>query len=287
MDYLFKTANLWLIVFVVACLSCNQSSRKSNLPSIPGYDLNNPVTVHLKANLDEISGIYYYPKDTSVFAINDEQGMLFKIYIRKNPQVKKWKFSEGADYEDIVLVDSTFYALHSNGNISKFKFNNADSFDVEEHELPIEGKNEFESLYADTSGKMLYLVCKDCKADDENVSVYAYNISTAQFEKTPAYVLNQRKILGNLEGKEKKFKASAAAIHPITKELYIISSVNKCIVVADTQGRIKETYPIDEGLFKQPEGITFTPEGTMLISNEFADEGSANILIFKYKGQRS
>jgi hypothetical protein len=35
-------------------------------------------------------------------------------------------------------------------------------------------------------------------------------------------------------------------------------------------------------LFKQPEGITFTPKGDMIISNEAADRGVAEILLFKY-----
>jgi hypothetical protein len=63
--------------------------------------------------------------------------------------------------------------------------------------------------------------------------------------------------------------------------LYIISSVNKLLVVADRKGGVKKVYPIDPGLFKQPEGISFTPSGSIIISNEAAGVGVANILIFK------
>jgi uncharacterized protein YjiK len=84
-------------------------------------------------------------------------------------------------------------------------------------------------------------------------------------------------------GEEKiKFKPSAAAINPVTDELFIISSVNKLLVIADRKGNPKQTYPINAGLFKQPEGITFTPEGDLIISNESADRGVANLLFFKY-----
>jgi uncharacterized protein YjiK len=287
MEYLFKTANLWLTIIALSCFSCKDSPEKDKYPSIPGYDLKHPTRVELKANLDEISGIYYYPKDTSVFAINDENGILFKIYIRKNVVIKQWKFSNDADYEDLALVDSTFFALHSNGNISKFKFSKEDSFSVEECDIPLKGKNEFESLYFDPNRQKLVALCKDCRSDKHNVPAYAFDPRTKDFENTPVYTIDAKRILETLEGKEKKFKPSAAAIHPVTKELYIISSVNKAIVVADQQGKVKQVYPIDASMFKQPEGITFTPEGTMLISNEFADEGDANILIFKYKGQRS
>jgi hypothetical protein len=80
-----------------------------------------------------------------------------------------------------------------------------------------------------------------------------------------------------------KLKPSAAAIHPLTKELYIISSINKALIIADRDGNVKEAYPIDPVLFKQPEGLTFAPSGDLIISNEVAEVGSPNILIFKYK----
>jgi hypothetical protein len=64
--------------------------------------------------------------------------------------------------------------------------------------------------------------------------------------------------------------------------LYIVSSINKLLVVTDTNGNLKQAYPLEAELFKQPEGIAFTASGDMLISNEAAGNGSANILIYKY-----
>jgi len=46
---------------------------------------------------------------------------------------------------------------------------------------------------------------------------------------------------------------------------------------------VKEVYKLDPKIFKQPEGITFTPTGDLLISNEAALTGAANILIYKRK----
>ena len=42
-----------------------------------------------------------------------------------------------------------------------------------------------------------------------------------------------------------KFKPSAAAINPLTHELFILASVNKMLVVADKNGNIKNVYPLD------------------------------------------
>ena len=66
-----------------------------------GYDFSKPWKFNLPIELDEISGIVYYPKDTSVFAIIDEFGWLYKIHLTGNRQIGKWKFSEHGDYEDL------------------------------------------------------------------------------------------------------------------------------------------------------------------------------------------
>jgi len=53
-------------------------------------------------------------------------------------------------------------------------------------------------------------------------------------------------------------------------------------VVTDVNGKFKNVYKIDESIFKQPEGLTFTPSGGMIISNEAANIGLADILYFPY-----
>ena len=52
--------------------------------------------------------------------------------------------------------------------------------------------------------------------------------------------------------------------------------------MTNTNGTLKQVYPLNAQLFKQPEGIAFTPSGDMLISNEAAGKGAANILYYKY-----
>jgi hypothetical protein len=61
--------------------------------------------------------------------------------------------------------------------------------------------------------------------------------------------------------------------------------VNKAIVLAGKDGNIKEVYQLNPSLYKQPEGIAFTPKGDLLISNEAGKEGSADILVIKFKGK--
>lgn len=273
-----------LVFFIFLFCACAQKKDSLSYPSLPGYDFTNPVIIHLKTNLDEISGIVYYPKDSSVFAINDEEGVLYKIFIRKKVQIKKWKFSGEGDYEDLVLFDSTFYAMQSNGNLKSFRFSSKDSFSLEDCMVPLEGKNEFETAYYDSVQKKIVLMCKDCEADGKKIiSAYAFDPFDHTFSDKPLFIINADDIEDELGIDKIKFRPSAAAIHPVTKDLYILSAVNKALIVTNLNGKVKDAYELNPALFKQPEGITFTPAGDLLISNEAADIGAPNILIFKYK----
>lgn len=275
---------LCLLFAAFAMSACGSANDESSLTNPPGYNLNRPAIFKLPSVLDEISGIVYNGRDQSVLAINDEHGWLYKIYLKDDIDLQKWHYYKGADFEDLVLVDSTFYVLESNGNIIRFKFLTPDSADIKEFDFPLEGKNEFEILYHDNVKKQLILLCKDCEADDKNsLSAYAYNLDSGQYTTQPVFVTDVRKIEDLMGEKKVKFKPSAATIHPLTGELYIISAINKVLVTASLDGVPKAVYRISPKLFKQPEGIAFTPRGDLIVSNEFAEIGTANILYFKYK----
>ena len=76
------------------------------------------------------------------------------------------------------------------------------------------------------------------------------------------------------------FRPSALAKNPLTKEWYIISAVNKLLVVTDENFKMKDSYALGGNLFNQPEGIAFDKEGNLYISNEGDDITQGNILKF-------
>lgn len=244
-----------------------------------GYDLEHPSqTISLPESVNEISGISY--QGNAVFAINDEEGSLYKIELKKDPAVKNWSFGSAGDYEDIALVNQQFYILKSNGQIVQF----AENFPIEktaEKKLENKGRNEYESLYYDPAIKKLVVLCKQCSGDkkDEN-SAWSYDPSSQTFNEQPLYVLNKKDIEKVAGKKIKRFQPSAAAVHPLTKEVYILSSVNKLLVVMK-DNVVKDAIELNSDLFKQPEGITFSPSGKLYISNEAGGKGDATILEFE------
>jgi len=249
------------------------------------YDLLNPVIIKLPDGLAEISGIVYYPKDSSLFAIEDEDGLLYKIYLNKKDSILKWRFDKKHDFEDVALHDSIFYVLISNGDIVSVKFGDGDSIITTKSKFPDASKkvNEFESLYFDDSIQQLVMLCKNCEEDGKKtVTAWGYNISTQAY--TPmVYTIDMQPITKKLGAEKMKLKVSAAAINPVTNELYILSSLDHLIVVTDRKGKLIDLFELDPGIYKQAEGIAFTPSGDMIISNESHETGSATILILKNK----
>jgi uncharacterized protein YjiK len=83
-------------------------------------------------------------------------------------------------------------------------------------------------------------------------------------------------------GKVKRgFRPSAIARNPLNNEWYILSSVNKLLIVADKEWKVLAVHELNGNKFNQPEGIAFDLHGNLYISNEGDDLAEGNILKFK------
>lgn len=220
-----------------------------------------------------------------MFAIKDEDGILYKIYLNREDVITKWRFDKKQDFEDIVLHDSVFYVLISNGNIVSIHFGEADSVITDKSKFEGGGKtvNEFEAMYYDDSLQQIVMLCKECDGDgSKTVSAWGYNIST-QVYSSLVYAIDMAPIAKNLGVDKLKLRPSAAAINPVTNELYILSSLSHLIVITDRKGKFIDLYELDPGIYTQPEGIAFTAEGDLMISNEGLETGRQSILIIRNK----
>jgi len=281
-NFVFCSLTISVFVNLVVCLASCHAKKNTFYSNPPGYDFSKPYMYKLPEVLDEISGVVYYPKDSAIFAIQDEKGWLFKIHLGTPLQIERWKFSSAGDYEDIARVDSSFFVLKSKGVIEKFKFSSGDSVSLQSFAIPQTAKNEFETLFYDSSLRQLILICKNCEDDKKKeVTSWAFDPSNNSF--SPSFTIETSKIRTQLGDDDARFKPSAAAIHPLTGELYIIASVNHALVILNKDHSVKNTYKINPSLFKQPEGLTFSTNGDLIISNESAEKGSAaDIIFFKY-----
>lgn len=261
-----------------------QTTEKASLP----YDLENPVKYNMPQNLFEISGIVFHNGDPKqVFAIQDEDGDLF--YLGLNDKESKFtKFGGKGDYEDLTIIKNQIIVLKSNGELHSFPISEISKPEAANvvKTKDLVPKAEYEGLAADEKAGKVFILTKGSKADDKNkaTSIYAFDY-TADNTLKPAGTFNLP--YGEIEAlsgaKKVKFKPSALAKNQITNEWYILSSVNKLLVVTDDNFKIKAAYPLKGGNFNQPEGIAFDKDNNLYISNEGGTLAAGNILQFKLK----
>jgi hypothetical protein len=278
---------LLFTVLILSATACKDAENTHKYIRLSGYSQSNPSILYLPSTISQLSGIVYYPKDQSIFCIDDNVGMLFKFPLYKKKMLQQWPFSSKTDFEDLVLHDSTFYALKSNGDVTAFYYRN-DSTIIDTFTTGTGIKvREFEAMLFDSLRNQLLLVCKDCEDDPQNTtSVWGLDFGNKALSDSPVFVIQGSQIEKLFGKKLTKFKPSAAAVHPVTGDFYYVSAINDILLVTDRNGVVKEATALDKILFKQPEGLTFMPDGTMLVSNEFAEMGTATILLYPYNKNR-
>ncbi|SFE36123.1 SdiA-regulated [Chitinophaga sp. CF118] len=275
----------YFVIFLLL-LSCNQFKNRQdkNFTSPKGYDFRESSRFYVRQSMQEISGIVLAPDEQHILAINDEQGRVFSLDITANKPYTSWKFDKSGDYEDIATNGKDWMVLKSNGHLYEVTGLYSDSTDAISYKFTGGGKQEFETLYFDSARNSMVMICKNCEVDKGSgkTTAYGFNMGSMEFDEKPVYQINIEDIAKLTDTKIAQFKPSAAAIHPIEKRLYIVAAVNRMLVITDLNGKVLEAHNLKHSIFRQPEGITFAPNGDMYISNEAADEAQANILKFKY-----
>jgi hypothetical protein len=264
--------------FIVFSLAhCSRLNGHSFVPGVEGYKGNATEMTILKRPLREISGIDYISEDTLV-AINDESGKIFFLN-PINGDYHSFEFGQKGDYEDLVKAGNDYYVLNSRGELRQV---NGQTIRQESTYKNDFGKGvEFESLYYDAAQNALVLICKECGRDAVGINAWVFNLVTKQFDEAPFFTIRWSEIRALAKDNSIECKPSAAAINPVTKKLYVIASVGKVLLECSLQGKLEKVYGINPDHFQQPEGITFSPNGDMYISNEGV-QGKATLLTFKY-----
>lgn len=270
------------LLWVLAASCRNETIRKIKSP--PHYNFGQVFSHKLDPALREISGIAWDNRLDEFIAHNDEAGKLF--YLDKETKLIKSEISFGpkGDYEEVVVVSSVPYVLRSDGQVTRVRKDSTGKIIPEIlGKVPVAGTNDFEAMYYDPVRKALILLCKNCAADQkQTVSAYALYPDSAGFIPEPVYRLDLGKIKKASPFKSSRAEPSAAAVHPVLKKLFILSSGSRQLIVAGLNGEPEGVYELGRTLFPQPEGITFKSNGDMYISNE-AQKGSATILRFVYR----
>lgn len=242
----------------------------------------------MPVELEEISGISYFSEDKMV-CVQDEEGIIFIYNLDTDLVEKKINFGKSGDYEGVAIVDSTAYVLESSGKIFQVSNYLSPSFQTKEYKTPFSGKNNLESLVADSINNRLLLAVKDTDPNSKDYKgIYAFDLGTNKTLSDPILKIPLNdpifKVKNAQKSKKKsdKFYPSEIAINPIDGNIYILEGKNPRLLIMDPSGKLLRIHLLNKKSFPQPEGMTFAPDGTLYISNE-GKKGTATILEVELK----
>ena len=253
------------------------------------YDLSTAdYSCNMPGSLVEISALGFIDDETMI-AVNDEKADLFfldKNTCKVNEQVD---FGKNGDYEGVEYVDGIAYMLKSNGNIYPYNIKSKSS--LETIKTALKTVNDVEGLGYDRDLNMLVLACKgspdltDYSKKKTRKAFYGLDLEKKTLIEDPLWIIEDSQLFDFYESylkdegqsqksikkklsRLKSFSPSGIAKHPIDNSYYILSSVGKLLVVCTGQGEIQHIEFLDASMCVQPEGIAFTTDGAMYISNE-------------------
>jgi uncharacterized protein YjiK len=294
------------LMFLAACNPPQKAGQGTTveLNRLVPYSVNQPDTSFDMPNfLVEISALTTTPFPSKLATVSDEKGDLFFINkytgVVDTPSIH---FAPDGDFEGLEFVGTTAYAIKSKGKIYEITNAATPQQKITTIKTALSKDDNIEGLGYDKKNNRLLLAAKGQKDPPESKKyIYAFDLKTKELVTTPIFSIQVRNFANFLNTHKANIKdidrlnelvssqdstfaigPSALAVHPISGDIYLLSSIGKILIVLTEQGEIKDIQSLDKKIHVQPEGLTFDAEGTMYISNE-GKGGIAKLHVFKIK----
>ncbi len=277
----FIRAYVTLLMSGYLCANCNRIENNTSYIINTGrfeYDLASPDrNYELPDKLREISGLDNLNEQIHL-CVEDEKGILYFFDMRSGKIVREIDFGRSGDFEGVAHIGQTAYVIQSDGDLFFFPMDGGDKLEAEKLSTALKSTNNVEGLSPGHIENTLYIACKgDPEINDnklEGRAVYLFDLDRKEIRTEPyihltSDLFNQKLIENNLSPyAHMPFKPSGIAIHPVTRDVFLIASVGKLLVILSPEGEIESMVPLLRNVLSQPEGICFDPEGNLYISSE-------------------
>jgi uncharacterized protein YjiK len=245
----------------------------------------NHYSFKLPKDLVELSGITNIGKNR-IFAHNDEEGIVFEIDYSTGKILKSFSLGTNEvfkDFEDIAFAQNKFFLVSSSGVVYKFtEGKNGSHVEYEVFRTGLSKENNVEGLCYDPVTNTLLIACKKFPGSgyENSRTVYSFSLKTYKLSKQPRFILKEKEIEERFD--IKKISPSAITRDPVSGHFFILSSHAKAVIVVSAEGKILDAEKLSKKTHPQPEGITFSDDQTLIISDENSDGG----LITYYKPKK-
>jgi uncharacterized protein YjiK len=266
----------------------NAEIRRYRLEATPTWE------AWLPDQLTEISGLAF-SSDGRLFAHGDEDATIWQLDPRSGAVRKTFALASGAgeagagdqdaprgekgkngvvtgDFEDIAIAGDRFLLVTSTGTLYEFsEGDNGARVRYSVHPTGLDGACEVEGLAYDAPKRDLLLLCKTNlprKSARRQVVVRSWSLDDGRLDPRPRLAVDYGAFAGAASGKG--FNGSALAFIPGTESLLLIAGPQRSFAELTADGRVAAAGSLDRRVHRQPEGVAFAPDGTMIIANEGA-----------------
>jgi hypothetical protein len=187
------------------------------------------------------------------------------------------------DFEDIQIVGERFFLLSSNGILLEFREGkDGELVAFRAFDTGLARACELEGLTHDASSRSLLLLCKHPyrAAWHRQVVVLAWSLESGRLDPAPRLLLPERRIARLTDVDE--FHGSAIAIAPESGDLVLVAGPQRRIIEISPAGELLAGRTLRPRLHRQPEGLAFDADRTLLISDEAAG-GRPTLTAYAYR----
>lgn len=267
----------WLLLLCLANL----------IGGLATHDLSKPVGQFvLPAELLEISGITDLDGNT-VACLQDEDATIYIVDLHTGTITERHPFGPPGDMEGLTRVGEDLYALRSDGLIYLLQKQNGRYTAVDNFRVQLDHRN-IEGLGYDERSDRVLLAPKDVLKGNPSLrdqrSIFAFDPATRKLLPGPVLTYSLKDIIRQAEAEgvklprrtnhkgkavdPLKLRMSSIAVEPVSGNYFVLSAVDRTLLVLDRDGALVSLNLLDADLLPKPEGITFLANGDMLISTE-------------------
>ena len=224
-------------------------------------------------------------------AHNDEAGVVFEIDYRNGSIVKEFQLADmedpvADDFEGIATADGRIYLVTSSGRLYECREGAAgESVLFRVHTTGVGRDCEIEGLAYDEGARELLLMCKDPRTQDlvGQLAIYRWSIDEERVSAGSPTVIPVRDVARRLGGN--RYRPSGIERHPVSGNYFVVAARQGAIAEITPGGQAVAVRRFMAGWHRQVEGVTFAPDGTLIVSDE-GGEGHASLTLYPAPGGR-
>jgi uncharacterized protein YjiK len=265
----------WLAVTLPTLVLSGARPGSAEHSILSEFDLNAPPDIRweLPRFLNEISGLAYTPEG-ELLAHDDERAVIYQLDPWGQRVVKRFGFGAPVvrgDFEGIAAAEGRIFLVTSDGVL----YEGREGRDGEHVAFALTrtgvGRRcEVEGLSYEPSDRTLLLACKEPRtpALRGKVAIFRWSLERRMLLLTPRPLVPLRGIAGGLPSRG--FHPSDLVREPRSGHYLLVAAQEHAVAELTPGGELLQVVRLRAAYHRQAEGITFAPDGSLLVSDEAA-----------------